>query len=207
MVADVFNLNVDQIKEDFILSQNIEVTKVINQINVALKTIASSYSSMPGNNIKESDILNEIGNIIKQDSTFNILDATHIDDIVENVITNNNLLATDKKKENLKKIIERGTNKINNLPDNSSFQDLFIYSTKINVISSNYVQSVDLEATQSFDAINDVFEDNINTYPINAIYNTRPSNVFNLECTNFVSNMNIINTLNGNKYVLNNNTS
>lgn len=207
LVADVFNLNVDQIKEDFILSQNIEVTKVINQINVALKTIASSYSSMPGNNIKESDILNEIGNIIKQDTTFNILDATYIDDIVENVITNNNLLATDKKKENLKKIIERATNKINNLPDNSSFQDLFIYSTKINVISSNYVQSVDLEATQSFDAINDVFEDNINTYPINAIYNTRPSNVFNLECTNFVSNMNIISTLNGNKYVLNNNTS
>tara|TARA_Y100000389_G_scaffold72022_2_gene68737 strand:+ start:148 stop:8115 length:7968 start_codon:yes stop_codon:yes gene_type:complete len=207
MIADVFNLSVKQIKEDYILTENIDVTKVINQINVVLKTINSSYSSMPGNNIKESDILNEIGNIIKQDSSFNLLDLTYIDEIIENVITNNNLLASDIKKENLKKIVQRGNNIINDLPDNLSFEDFFIYSTKINVISSNYANSSNLDVTQAFDTINDVFDNNINTYPINTIYNSRSYNVYHIECTNFISNLNIINTLNGNKYVLNNNNS
>ena len=205
MIANVFNLSVKQIKEDYILTENIEVTKVINQINVVLKTINSSYLSMPGNIIKESDILNEIGNIIKQNNLFNLLDLTYIDEIVENVVTNNNLLASDKKKENLKKILERGNNLINELHDNLSFEDVFIYSTKINVISSNYVQSSDLEVTHAFDTINAVFNNNINTYPIKTIYNSRSYNINIFECTDFISSMNIIHTLNGNKYTLNNN--
>ena len=114
---------------------------------------------------------------------------------------------TDIKKENLKKTIQRGTNIIDVLSENLSYEDLFIQSTKINVISSNYVKQTDLDVVRTYDAISNVFSDNINTYPISSIYNDKTYNVDFIECMDFVSNMNVINTLNGNKYVLNNNTT
>ena len=92
LISNVFDINNKEIKEDYILNKNVKVTKLVNEINVVSKTLNSAFSSINNNNLKESYVFNEFGAIITQDSSFNFLDISYIDQIVENVIINNNII-------------------------------------------------------------------------------------------------------------------
>ena len=203
-IGNLFNLTNNEIKSDHILNKNTKLTKLNNEINNISKTLTSAFISDLSINLAEKEVLNEIGFLAISDNSFNFLDVSYIQQVIDNVFSNKNIIVTNEKKENLKNTILRANTIIDSLSENLSFEDFFIQSTKINVIASNYVNEVDFDVYQNYDAINNIFIDNINTYPINTIYNDRAFSVNYIECVNFSGNLNVIYTLNGNKYVLNN---